>query len=183
MKTMEHVFDQLLILKCQSGDQKSLSLLVKRWQPKLYGRILKLTKNKDASDDITQDAWSSIVKNLDSLKDPSRFPAWAFTIANRKAYDWIKSVQKDRTVFDSEAEVDDTKVVQEKSDPTVIIKETIKTFNQEDQLILNLYYLENYSIKEIGETTHTPNGTIKSRLFYLREKLKSVIQKGVYHGE
>ena len=183
MSSTEQIFDQLLILKYQSGDQKSLSLLVKRWQPKLMGRVYNLTKDSDASHDIVQDSWTSIVNNLHKLKDPAKFSSWAFTIASRKSYDWIKSVQKSRTIFNTESELEQAPfIINHVNDkPIEQINSVIKTFSSDEQLILNLFYIENYSIKTISRYINTPIGTVKSKLFYLREKLKLMIQKGVYN--
>lgn len=183
MASTEQIFDQLLILNYQSGDKKSLSLLVKRWQPKLMGRVFNLTKDAEVSNDIVQDSWASIVKNLHKLNDPAKFSAWVFTITNRKTYDWIKSAQKNRSVFSSESELEqftpENNSINE--NPIEQIKAAIKTFTCDEQLILNLFYLENYSLKNISRYLNTPVGTVKSKLFYLREKLKLMIQKGVYN--
>ena len=181
MSSTEQIFDQLLILNYQSGDQKSLSLLVKRWQPKLMGRVYNLTKSSEAANDIVQDAWASIIKNLHKLKDPAKFSSWAFTIANRKAYDWIKFSQRNRSVFNSESELDQPPHLTDSPNESQIdiIKSAINRFSNDEQLILDLFYIENYSIKKISNYMNSPVGTIKSKLFYLREKLKSVIQKGV----
>jgi RNA polymerase sigma factor (sigma-70 family) len=180
MTSTEQIFDQLLILNYQSGDQKSLSLLVHRWQPKLMGRVYNLTKNSEVSHDIVQDAWASIVKNLHKLNDPAKFSSWAFTIANRKTYDWIKFAQKNRAVFSTESELEQPiNVSTIQNDNSVEhIKAVIKTFTTDEQLLLNLFYLENYSLKKISTFINTPVGTVKSKLFYLREKLKLMVQKG-----
>ena len=48
------------------------------------------TKDIDISKDIAQDSWSVIIKKIHSLKEPNNFGAWALTITNRKAIDWLR---------------------------------------------------------------------------------------------
>ena len=69
----DRVFDELLVIQSQSGDEKALSLLVKRWNTKMLRQAYILTDNREAINDIVQESWHTIVKKLTNLRDPSRF--------------------------------------------------------------------------------------------------------------
>jgi RNA polymerase sigma-70 factor (ECF subfamily) len=52
----------------------------------------------------------------------------------------------------------------------------IKDLPQDQQVVLRLFYLEEYSLKEISEIVNKSAGTVKSRLYHAREKLKTILK-------
>ncbi len=185
----EKIFDGLLVLQCQNGDKKAFSLLVKRWHAKLCTQAYFYLKDKDIAKDIAQDSWSVIIKKINSLKDPNSFGAWALTITNRKAIDWLRKHEVNRgkvqTYYENsrvnyDTEIDNNTI---EDDHTKIVLNAIKKLPENQQIILRLFYVEEYAIHEISNILNISKGTVKSRLFYAREKLKSHLNllKGKTH--
>jgi len=56
-----------------------------------------------------------------------------------------------------------------------LIQEALKKLEEKDRIVLALHYLDNTSVKEIGMLVHEKEGSVKSRLFRARKKLKEVI--------
>lgn len=177
MKTTEYAFDGLMVLEYQSGNEKSLSILVKRHHNRLCRHAYRYTMDVDASKDIVQDAWGVIIKKLGTLKEPNTFNSWATKIVTRKSLDYLnkaKRVQK-RT----EEYVRESVVVYEggdnKMEVTKLLK-AIKELPKNQQMVLQLFYTEEYSLKEIADILEISVGTAKSRLFHAREKLKKLLK-------
>ena len=82
--------DELLVLDAQDGDSTAMEALVGRWQKRLWHHALRLTGDRDAAWDVTQQAWLGIVKGLQKLHDPANFRAWAYRITANKSADWIR---------------------------------------------------------------------------------------------
>jgi RNA polymerase sigma-70 factor (ECF subfamily) len=57
------------------------------------------------------------------------------------------------------------------------LKKVIRKLPDKQQIVLNMFYTENYTIREIGKILDIKTGTVKSRLFKAREKLKKSITK------
>ena len=82
--------DQLLVMEAQDGDVRAMEALVRRWQKRLWQHALRLTDDREAAWDVTQQTWLGIIKGLRRLNDPARFRAWAYRITTNQAMDWLK---------------------------------------------------------------------------------------------
>lgn len=176
-KTQEHIFDALLVLQHLAGHKKAMPLLVKRWYRKMLLHSCRFTKNMEASKDIVQECWIVIINKLSSLKDPSFFGIWALSIVSKKSVDWIRKQQKvrsDKEKFfkypDQNNELDENP-----SGKMMNLNSEIQKLTEKQQIVLKMFYVENYSISEIGSILSISSGTVKSRLFNAREQLKKYI--------
>lgn len=178
MKNTSKIFDGLLVLEYQSGNKKALSLLVNKHHHQLCKQSFWYTKNAEASKDIVQDCWSIIMKKLGNLKDPNSFRSWATKIVIRKSLDAIKKDKKTLLTKESyyvDVVVDGSEV--DKESQFYKLTQAIKELPLNQQTVLKLFYIEEYSLNEICEIMEVSIGTIKSRLFHAREKLKTILKK------
>jgi len=178
MKTNAHaIFDALLILQYKTGDNKAIELLVKRHQKKLLKQAFWYVQDKQIAKDIVQESWSVILRKLYQLKDPNQFRSWAMKITTRNALDFLRK-QK----IDLEKRKALQPIVTNNTDPTkreeqiIRLRKAIRELPQNAQEVLRLFYIEEYSLTEIGEILNIAVGTVKSRLFHAREKLKKIIK-------
>jgi RNA polymerase sigma-70 factor (ECF subfamily) len=179
MNTDNKIVDGWLVLQYQSGNKKSLPLLVKRWHKKMCNKAYWVTKDKEVAKDIAQDSWKTIMSKIHKLKAPNSFGSWALTIVYRKAIDLIKEKQKERDKLFAYNYEQDAIVNVETVDNTEIKKILLKAINslsEQHQMVINLFYVEAYSLLEIGEILGISIGTAKSRLFHAREKLKITLK-------
>jgi RNA polymerase sigma factor (sigma-70 family) len=173
---IKKVFDEWLVLSYRSGNKNALSVLVKKWNKKLIRHIYYKTHDLEVSKDIAQDCWIAIMRGVYSLNDPAEFGVWALRIANNKAVDWIRQQEKNRKIFD------------QKPIPIAFVPETIgkderiekiqRGYNEIDhkhRIMLNLYYRQGYSVKQMSKILKISEGTVKSRLFTARNELKKII--------
>jgi RNA polymerase sigma factor (sigma-70 family) len=180
MNKTNKIVDGWLVIQYQSGNGKALPLLVKRWHKKFCRKAYWVTKDKDASKDIAQESWKTIIIKLNSLKDPNSFGSWALTIVYRKAIDLIKDNNKKTDKLHQyhyeQESILKTKEV-DNADLKKSLLEAIKSLSVHHQIVINLFYVEDYSLIQIGEILDISVGTAKSRLFHAREKLKTLIKK------
>lgn len=180
----DKIVDSLLVLECQRGNNKATTILVKRWHKKLCKHSYWYTKDLDISKDIVQDCWSVIINKINNLKDPNSFGSWALSIVTRKTIDWLRKHKREiknlEKYYDNIAITNDDASIDTSEDLVKVLRIAIKKLPAEHQAVLHLFYLEAYSMKEIAEIMQLPGGTIKSRLFNAREKLKNII-KTKYH--
>ena len=172
----EGIFDELILLKIKQGDTRAFEILVKRWNKRLLSFTYKYTKSTEIAKDIVQDSWLAVYKGIDKLKDPSKFSTWTFRIVYNKIMDWAKNQQKEQTYANEVAGSDEVEERTEEID----INQFLEKLPSAQKAILTLFYLEKQSIKQIAEILDVPSGTIKSRIFYARERLKNIIKKSNY---
>lgn len=161
------VFDELLILRAQNSDAKALELLIKRWHKTFLKYATRILKNQTVAQDIMQESWIAIVKNLKNLNNPAHFSPWAYRIIHNKAMDEFRKQKKE---IKPEEESIGTEMVEDDRLEKVI--HHLNAMERGDKYIMTLYYLEEMPIAEIAFVLSIPPGTVKSRLFHARNKLK-----------
>lgn len=180
-KNSDHIINEALVRRYQSGDKEALKELIRRFNPHLQSKIYYQTKNRDSINDIAQECWYAIIHNLEDVKFQVGFEAWALNIARNKAVDWIRIQQKERKrQAGSENEIQHSIEEEENEIRNMQINELkrgMALISQAQRIVLELFYLENLSLKEISAILGISTGTIKSRLFNAREQLKKIINK------
>jgi RNA polymerase sigma-70 factor (ECF subfamily) len=182
MQRPEDILDSYLVLDYQTGNKKALALLVKRWHSKFCRQAFWYTKDADEAKDIAQDSWHQIIKKIQSLKDPNKFGSWSLAIVNRKSIDWTRRGKRKIELLNrlknekvNEESVDETGEINHKE---VLI--LIKQLPEQQQIVLRMFYLERHSLDQISEILNISKGTVKSRLFYAREQLKTTLKTRNY---
>ena len=180
MNNSDKILDSWLVLQCQSGNKKAVSLLVKRWHKKLCKQAYWYIKDMDIAKDIVQDSWTVIFNKIHNLRDTNQFGSWALSIITRKSIDWLRKNKRETNKLEKYHEnnlnTNDDESVDNSAERLKLLRTAIKKLPADHQAVLHLFYLEAYSIKEIGEIMHVATGTIKSRLFNARENLKLIIK-------
>jgi RNA polymerase sigma-70 factor (ECF subfamily) len=179
MTKTNEIFDALLVLECQAGSKKAMALLVNRWHPKLCKQAYWYTRDSEQAKDIAQDSWGIILKKIHFLRDPNRFGSWALKIVTRKAIDWLRNQKKERINLESNYDLPNPIIDRDDTlddNPILRVRKAINALPNKQQIILNLFYSEEFSIKQIGEILEISTGTVKSRLFTAREKLKTIFK-------
>ena len=83
-RSLESIHDELLVLRCQSGETEALEELIRSWQPRLWRHARRLTGRVDAAWDVLQETLLAIVRSLHRLDDPALFRTWAYRIASQR---------------------------------------------------------------------------------------------------
>ena len=181
-RTHEDIQDELLVLQCQEGDGEAMKVLIARWHPRLGRLAWRLTGDRDAAQDIVQDAWLAIVRGLRRLDDPAQFRSWAYRIVTNKCADWTRRriVQRSAAeelraaaASDSGSSSSDA----ESTDAVIRIRDALAKLPSEQRAVLSLHYLDGMGVAEIARTLDVPEGTVKSRLYHARSRLKQVLER------
>ncbi|MEM9680798.1 MAG: RNA polymerase sigma factor, partial [Bacteroidota bacterium] len=174
MKKDKHI-DVKLVESYQSGDPLGLVGLVKRWHLDFCRRAYFILKDPDLAKDIAQECWKTIMDKIVDLNEPERFGAWAMRIVYSKSLDTLRHQSSERQKREAYATEHHSKIDELHSENDTLQKELLKAINAlpEHQLaVVKLFYVEDYSLKEIAQIVGVSVGTVKSRLFHAREKLK-----------
>ena len=174
------VFDEYLVLRAQAGDRTAAERLAVRWRPRLL-RTARRLADKNAAEDIVQDTWLGLAKALPSLRDPSRFPAFAFRILHRRCAEHIatKSVQQGRSAEGAD-ELENVAAAPAADRGSAFSRTAINaafaSLSADQRTAATLFFGEGLSLQEISAVTGAPIGTVKSRLFHARQKLKTMLE-------
>jgi RNA polymerase sigma-70 factor (ECF subfamily) len=166
---------QLVYDYIKKGDGKSLEILIRRYLKPVYGFVYKYVGNMQEAEDITQDVFVKVWKNLKKFDRQRSFKAWIFTIAKNTAIDFLKK-KKTLQFADFENERGENALVEKFIDPSplpdellerkgireIFIKAAGKLFPKYRRVLL-LRHEENMTFREIAESLGEPLNTVKSR--------------------
>lgn len=168
------VLDEYLVIESRVGDSRAFAWLVRRWHPRLVRHAYGFTRDMDAARDVAQESWMAVIRGLHLLRDPASFRAWAFRIVANKARDWIRREQARRRA---------TEAAEVKTDPGLAsaairrLRTVLAELEPAQRNILTWFYLDEMSIREIADSLDVPAGTVKSRLFYARDALRTAFEE------
>lgn len=180
-QSSKHISNDFLVQRYQQGDKGALKLLIKQFHSRLELQIYSQTKNRDSVSDLVQESWYGIINGLENIEIKISFDVWALSIARRKAIDWIREQQRSRKKLKNILEENDSSEIKGEEEELETLLErraklriAISRLPQSQQIVLSMFYLENYSIQEISEVIEISAGTVKSRLYTAREHLKEI---------
>ena len=180
MSRTDQIFDALLVMECQAGKKSAFNLLAKRWHAKFCKQAYWYTRDKEQAKDIAQESWGVILNKIQFLKDPNSFGSWAMRIVTNRSLDWLRKQKREREKGQNEnyksAATLQNEELKTSADHSAKVSEAIKNLPLKQQQVLNLFYLEEFSLKQISEILDISVGTVKSRLFTARETLKSILK-------
>lgn len=90
--------DHNLLLLISQNDEDSFKDLFKKYRDKLFSYILKITKSREASEEIVMDVFMKLWQSREVLAEISNFPSFVFLVARNKSYDFLRSAAKDNVL-------------------------------------------------------------------------------------
>ncbi len=172
--TSETVYDELLVLRWQSGEAAAMDEVVKRWHARLFRHVRRLTDSVDDAAEVMQETWLAMIRSVAKLDDPAKFPAWAYRIASNKAADFVRKRSRHRTVPLDEPEFFGNIIAKTPPEPDDLTT-LLGKLSVEHRAVVSLRYGEDMPLETIAETLGIPLGTVKSRLHYALEFLKRTV--------
>ncbi len=128
-------------------------------------------------DDIAQDVFLTVYRNLNNFRFESQFTTWLYRITVNKCKDYMRKI-KIRNIFtpltEAEEKTGDTNTP-ESNDISSIVQKAIGRLPEKLRVPLLLKDIEGMSYQEIAETVQCEIGTVKSRIFRAREGLKNIL--------
>jgi RNA polymerase sigma-70 factor, ECF subfamily len=179
MNQNERIETELLVMQAQEGAVEALSELVTRWQDRLWRLAWRLTDDEQAAWDVLQETWIVISRKIGRLGDPSAFPAWAYRITSNKSRDWVRRRQRMRRADEAygerrrEAENGGGATDRHYAD----LREALADLSGHDRAILSFRYEDQFGISEIAAILGIPPGTVKSRLYHARQRLRRFLEE------
>ena len=185
MERQEQIKEELLVLRSQEGDTAAFGELVDRWQERLWRHAWRLTGDEQAAWDVLQEAWVGVGRNIMRLEDAAAFPAWVYRIVSNKCRDWIRRESRRRKAtkgavppgMATKAYAEDLETARrsgpEEGDAVGRLRDAVAKLSGSDRAMLGLHYQEGFSTAEIADILHIPAGTVKSRLYHVRQRIRN----------
>lgn len=166
--------DSDLIKGSIEGDPKMQEALYQKYAPKMYAVCLRYAGNNDDAQDLLQEGFIKVFRNLEKYRHEGSFEGWMRRIFvntsieqyRRKVHLNSISEQEERGIEDASVSVLDQLAERD-------IVQLVQELSPGYRAVFNLYVIEGYSHKEIAELLSISEGTSKSQL----ARAKSILQK------
>ena len=181
--------DTTLIAEFLSGNSNSFSILLDRYQKRVYGFIFSKVNDPELADDIFQDTFIKVVKNLrrGKYKDKGRFLSWVIRIAHNLIMDHYRKINR-LPKHESKIEnfdmldclVEKSSSVEEsmiKSQIHDYLKILIEELPESQKEVLRMRFFQDMSFREIGDMTGVSINTALGRMRYAVINLRKMIEE------
>lgn len=167
--------DHQLVVRYLKGDQKSFDVLVARYMDPMYRFVYGYAGDTQMAQDITQEVFVKVFKNIKKVDKNKNFKSWIYTIAKNTALDFLK---KKKSIPFSQFEtfegknyltekIADHELLPDKISESLESKKqfltAIEKLSFKYQQVLTLYYYKELNFREIAEFLREPINTIKSK--------------------
>jgi len=171
--------DYSLLQRLRSGDRAAIDSVVDRYSKPLFAFIVRMTGEREAAEDVFQETWIRVVRNIGSFRGESKFSTWLFQIALNLCRNLARQAARRTYVAIEEAGTLSVEAEAEESDPFKArrIRKLVDSLPEKMREVIVLRFYHEKTDQEIVEITGLPAGTVKSRIFrgikVLREKIET----------
>ncbi|MCA1030197.1 sigma-70 family RNA polymerase sigma factor [Bacillus timonensis] len=175
--------DESIIQGILTGQTDLFKIIVSRYQHKVISVALKVTPNQKDAEDIAQEVFIQVYKSLENFKGSASFSTWIYRITMNKALDFKRkqsnikqmNINESYHLQDYSSLLPEAYILQKGEQET--IRNLISKLPERYQSVVQLYYMEECTYKEIGDRLGIATKTVESRLYRAKALLKDICSK------
>lgn len=181
---MNNHLDSLYIKKVLSGDKEAFKYFINMYQEMAISIAMSIVKYKTDAKDVVQNAFVQAYKSLRSFKQESKFSTWFYRIVVNES---LKLLRHNKKIGSEELSKEgeyihlsldnDASVKFELTNQKKEIQKAMQLMKPKERLILELYYLQEYSIREIEEITGFSTSNIKVLMHRARKSFSLLFKQ------
>lgn len=182
-KTYLLVAEINLVAKLKDKKTKEIAFreLMHLYKERLYWHIRKIVISHDDADDVLQNTFIKIFKNIDKFNEQSKLYSWMYRIATNESITFINKRAKERNVDISDYQQEMTSSLESDefftgTEIEIILQKAIATLPQKQQLVFNMKYFDELKYNEISEILETSVGALKASYFHAVKKIEDYIK-------
>ncbi len=178
--------DNIYIDKVLSGDVDAFRYFVKTYKDMGFNLAVSIIKDEQYAEEIVQDAFMKAFKGLKSFKRTAKFKSWFYRIVVNEAFQRLRSNKKAPQLSyleDSNEKLLEYLTEDVHGERTEKIRSVLKMLPPKEGLVLNLFYLEETSIKDISKITGWTRSNTKVILHRARKHTRLIWQKNIKNHE
>jgi RNA polymerase sigma-70 factor (ECF subfamily) len=173
----DRLYERVLVLRCQAGDETAFAELVQRYHPRLHYYVRKLLGDATGVEDVLQDVWFDAFRGLPRLAEPTALASWLYRIARDRVFRLLRKRRlpecsmRDVDVADPSAEEEPFA-----AEDAARIHAALDRLPADQREVLVLRFLEEMNYEDIARITDTRLGTVRSRLHYAKRALRALLE-------
>ncbi len=176
--------DEMIITRVLNGERDAFAVLVDRYKDRVFTLVLGIVKERPVAEEVAQDVFVKAFTSLKKFRKESGFSTWLYRIAyntavsqTRKKKIWHRTFDEEMELAGSRDEELEKEVAETEKNRQELLQQALAELPAEDKLILMLYYFEEKPVEEISSATGLSISNVKVKLFRIRKRLKSIIER------
>lgn len=176
--------EQTLIdeLKQTETQAKAFEVLVSTYKERLYWHIRRIVLNHDDADDVLQNTFIKVYRNIASFKGDSKLYSWMYRIATNESLSFLKSKSKKMGIDSVELQETllnnlEADVYFEGDEIQLKLQKAIATLPEKQKLVFNMKYFEELKYQEISEVLETSVGALKASYHLATKKIEAYLKE------
>ena len=158
------------------------NLLMEKYQEKVYWVIRRMVIDHESSDDIAQETFVKVWKNLDKFKGESKLYTWIYRIATNEALTHLR--KKKRRFFLPIGDLENELISTLEADTfysgdeiQLKLQKAILTLPEKQRLVFSMKYFEELKFREIAEVLEVTIGNLKAQYHHAVKKIEKYLKE------
>jgi RNA polymerase sigma-70 factor (ECF subfamily) len=178
--------DAVLLQRVAGGDRHAFAELYRRLQRPLFGYLMKLVREREMVEDVLNETMMEVWRQAARFEGRASVNTWVFSIAHHRAVSRLRRKRETALDEESAAAIEDEAPLPDQravtKDMNRLLASLIEQLSFEHREILHLAYFQEFSVQEIADALDLPPNTVKTRMFYARQRLKVLLEKSGIEG-
>ena len=176
--------DETLIELIADGDKRAMQVLYARHNVRVYRFIVRLTGNQSLAEDLVSEVFLDVWRQAEGFESKSQVSTWLLAIARYKALSALRR-RTDEHLDDNmaatiEDTADDPETLVYNKDRSTLVQKCLAQLTPAHREVIDLVYYHEKSVDEVAQIVGVPPATVKTRMFYARNKMADLLkQSGV----
>ena len=177
---VQETSDEKLISLIADGDRRAMQVLYARHNIRVYRFILRLTGNQSLAEDLVSEVFLDVWRQADGFESKSQVSTWLLAIARYKALSALRrrtdEPLDDHMAATIEDTADDPETVVGTKDRNIIVQKCLTQLSAAHREVIDLVYYHEKSVDEVAQIVGIPAATVKTRMFYARNKMADLLK-------
>lgn len=173
--------EAFLIKQVQKGHSHAFAPLVRQYQTMVFGVAIKVLENREEAEDLAQEIFVKLFRVIHQFNGESKFSTWLYRVAYHTALDAKKKrkrriIREEKAIYQQEHySVQDHE--KESSYKLEILKNALEKLSDKEQILIDLFYTQECTVKEIAGIMKLSESNIKVKLHRIRKHLYQLLEK------
>jgi len=172
--------DGQLLARIARGDRDAVTALYRRLERPLFAFLVKTLRDREAAADVLNETMLDVWRQAGRFEGKSSVATWIYSIAHHKAISWLRKRREVELDEEAVAGVADGAPAADAGiaaqDLSQIISRLMDRLSVDHRIVLQLAYFQEFSVSQISEILDCPENTVKTRMFYARQRLRALLE-------
>ena len=196
VRDLTDLSDQELMWLLRKDNMEAFQALARRYEKKLLNFLFRFVNNREQAEDLAQQTLLKVFRNRLTFKNTGKFSTWMYTIAANLARDYLRKYRNYRFISLDEPVGENSNIIDfyrepdektlsslEAKEMSEVVRMAIDHLPQPQRMAILLSHFERMNYEDIAQVLNCSRGTVKSRIFRAKARLKELLTNYVLAKE